>query len=99
MRAYSGSRGAVVVKMRGLACLAALVRVLPSACTWGRTGGRRGPHGSGSCGLVGGPSADQPRSSGFPGPADEPMTYSVGCGPERIRTSDTRFRKPMLYPL
>ena len=28
-----------------------------------------------------------------------PCSRSLSCAPGRIRTSDTRFRKPMLYPL
>lgn len=27
------------------------------------------------------------------------MTLMSSCGPEKIRTSDTWFRKPLLYPL
>src|SRR3954468_17540329 len=30
---------------------------------------------------------------------DEALTCDYASGPERIRTSDTRFRKPLLYPL
>jgi hypothetical protein len=29
----------------------------------------------------------------------EPTVGAPAGGPERIRTSDTRFRKPLLYPL